>query len=164
MEPYEWTNAVPEDKPEFQGLLEEEKPVAYPEVSAKLTGVDLESEEADVQVVTDKPEPDFAELAVTALDNAGVDPANILQFAQDVVANTAPAAVAQLPAIVEANDKEVMYKIMFDLPDVGLGDHVVPPDAAIPANALVDVPVHAAAAAAIVADMVPKAKRRQYPT
>ena len=31
-EPFEWTDEVPEDDPEFQGLLEE--PAAYPDLSA----------------------------------------------------------------------------------------------------------------------------------
>jgi hypothetical protein len=38
-EPYEWTNMVPKDDPEFQGLLEEE--LLFPEMSAKLPGVPL---------------------------------------------------------------------------------------------------------------------------
>ena len=33
-EPFSWTNLVPEDDPEFQGLLEEEVP--FPELSAQL--------------------------------------------------------------------------------------------------------------------------------
>ena len=42
-EPYEWTDTVPEDDPEFQGLLEEEAP--FPELSAQLPGVPLECDE-----------------------------------------------------------------------------------------------------------------------
>jgi hypothetical protein len=98
MEPYEWTDAVPEDNPEFQGLLEEEEPGAYPDVSAKLPGVELESEEVDFQVMTNKPQPNFAKLVATALDNAGIDPDNRLQRTQDVVVNVAPVADVQLPA------------------------------------------------------------------
>jgi hypothetical protein len=37
MELCRWTDAVPKDDPEFQGLLEEEEPAAYPDVSAKLS-------------------------------------------------------------------------------------------------------------------------------
>jgi hypothetical protein len=72
-ESYRWTNSVPEDDPEFQGLLEEEAP--FPELSAQLPGVPLECDEEDevFEVVTDKPEPDFDNLAAAALDNAGID-------------------------------------------------------------------------------------------
>jgi hypothetical protein len=80
--------------------------VAYPDVLAKLPGVKLESEEADFQVVMDKPEPNFAKLVAAALDNAWIDPDNRLRCAQDVVANAAPGADALLLAIVEADDKQ----------------------------------------------------------
>jgi hypothetical protein len=59
MEPYKWTNSLPKDNPEFQGLLEEEEPVAYLDISAKLPGVKLESEAADFQVVRERSEPNF---------------------------------------------------------------------------------------------------------
>jgi hypothetical protein len=39
MEPYERTNVVPKDDPEFQGLLKEEEPAAYLDVLAELPGV-----------------------------------------------------------------------------------------------------------------------------
>ena len=68
-EPYDWTDTVPEDDPDFQGLLEE--PAPYPDLSSDLLGVALEDETVDLHVVTNKPEPDFAELAAAALDNAG---------------------------------------------------------------------------------------------
>ncbi len=48
---------VPEDDPEFQGLLEEE--ALFPEMSAKLPGVPLEEDEKDFQVVTNEPAPDI---------------------------------------------------------------------------------------------------------
>ncbi len=38
---YKWTDAVPKDNPEFQVLLEEEEPAAYPDVLAELPGVEL---------------------------------------------------------------------------------------------------------------------------
>jgi hypothetical protein len=74
MEPYEWTNAVPKDDPEFQGFLKEEEPAAYPDVSADLPGVELEYKDKDSQVMTNEPVPDYAELAAMALDNAGINP------------------------------------------------------------------------------------------
>ena len=72
-EPYEWTDSVPEDDPEFQGLLDDEEEAAYPEISAKLPGVELEEEQRDFTPVTDEPEADFRELASAALHNAGIN-------------------------------------------------------------------------------------------
>ena len=59
---------MPEDDPEFQGLLEDEEEAAYPDISAEPPGVELKSEEADFSAVTDDPEPDFEQLAAAALD------------------------------------------------------------------------------------------------
>jgi hypothetical protein len=59
MEPYEWTNVVPKDDPEFQGLLEEKEPAAYPVVSAELPGVKLEYKDEDFQIVSNEPIPEF---------------------------------------------------------------------------------------------------------
>ena len=73
-EPFEWTDEVPEDDPEFQGLLEETEDTAvYPDISAELPGVLLEEQEQDFQPLTDEPEPDFRDLASDALYNAGVN-------------------------------------------------------------------------------------------
>ena len=44
-EPFNWTDSVPEDDPEFQGLLEEEAP--FPDISAQLPGVPLECDDND---------------------------------------------------------------------------------------------------------------------
>ena len=135
-EPYEWTNTVPEDDPEFQGLLEEEEPAPYPEVSAELPGVLLESEDnEDFQVVTDEPSPDFEDLAAMALDNAGIIPADHLRRA-NLAAEQAldRKAHARRPALVEADEDEVVYKLTFDLPDAGLGN-LVPPEPPAPAAA-----------------------------
>jgi hypothetical protein len=73
-EPFEWTDSVPEDDPEFQGLLENEDEAPFPDVSAELPGVELESEEQDCTPITDKPEEDFRDLARAALHNTGIDP------------------------------------------------------------------------------------------
>jgi hypothetical protein len=124
-EPYEWTDVVPEDDPDFQGLFEEEEEAAYPDISAEPPGVELELEEADYLALTDKPEPNFEQLATAALDNAGIDPQDCLCAAQ-----AAQAAVGgdqrRGPALVEADDNKIVYKITFDLPDAGLaGENVV---------------------------------------
>ena len=72
-EPYEWTDSVPEDDPEFQGLLENEDEAPYPDISAKLPEVALAIEEHDFTPVTDEPEDNFRDLAGAALHNAGID-------------------------------------------------------------------------------------------
>ena len=125
-EPYEWTDSVPEDDPEFQGLLEDEEEAAYPDISAEPPGVELESEEADFSAVTDDPEPDFEQLAAAALDNAGINPQDRLHAAQaaHTAAEAAQAAAAAAfehwrPALVEANQDKIMYEIVFDLPVTG---------------------------------------------
>ncbi len=50
---------MPENDPEYQGLLEEEEVTPYPNISTELPGVELESEEANLAIVTEEPEPDF---------------------------------------------------------------------------------------------------------
>ena len=79
-EQYEWTDEVPEDDLDFQGLLD--KPAPYPDLLAELPGVLLEDEDVDLQVIMDDPEPNFAELAAAALDNAGINTQDRLQAAQ----------------------------------------------------------------------------------
>jgi hypothetical protein len=73
-EPYKWTDEVPDNDSEFQGLLDKEETAPYPDISAEPPGVELESEESDFQLITDDLEPDFCELVAAALDNAGINP------------------------------------------------------------------------------------------
>jgi hypothetical protein len=118
-EPYEWTDEVPEDDPEFQGLHKET--AQYPDIPAKLPGVELEREIKDDQVITDEPEPDFAELAVAALENSGIDPQDRLRSAQAAV--DAPPG----PTLIEADADKIVYKITFHLPNAGLvGPGIIP--------------------------------------
>jgi len=78
-EPYKWTDEVPEDDAEFQGLLDENEDTAvYPDIGAELPGVELEEDERDFQTVTVEPDPDFHELAGAALHNAGIDAARAI--------------------------------------------------------------------------------------
>ncbi len=64
---YEWTDEVPEDDPELQGLLDEgEESTVYPDVSTELPGVELEEEEWDYWKVMDNA-PDFQDQANVAL-------------------------------------------------------------------------------------------------
>jgi hypothetical protein len=46
----------------------------YPDVSAKLPGVELEEDKRECQMVTIEPEPEFWDLAAAVLNNAGIDP------------------------------------------------------------------------------------------
>ncbi len=150
---------MPKDDPEFQGLLEEEEPAAYPDVSADLPGMELEYKYKDFQVVTDEPVPDFAELAATALDNAGIGPNECLHLANDATANR---RVAGPPAIVEANADKVVYEITFDLPNVVLENNVVPPDPPLQGDKeAVDIGVDKAAATDPV---VATEEGQRYPT
>ncbi len=72
-EPYSWTDKVPEDDADFQGLPENEEGAVYPDISAELPGVELETEEQDYAPILDEPETDFRELAEAALHNAGIN-------------------------------------------------------------------------------------------
>ena len=145
-EPYKWTDSVPEDDPEFQGLLEDVEEAAYPDIKAEPPGVELESDKVDFSAVTDDPEPDFEQLAAAALDNAGINPQDRLHAAQaaHTAAEAARAAAAAAfeqrgPALVEANQNEIVYKITFDLPDAGLiGGNAVPPPPA-PGATIIDM-------------------------
>ena len=113
-EPYEWTDEVPEDDPDFQGLLNEnDGTAAYPDVSAELPGVELESEEHDFQTITDKPEPDFRDLAGAALHNTGIDANEMIPNAQGEHAHAAGPGPG--PALIEANEDEIVYELTFDL-------------------------------------------------
>jgi hypothetical protein len=113
-EPYEWTDSVPEDDPEFQGLLDDKEEAAYPEISAKLPGVELEEEERDFTPVTDEPEADFCKLAGAALHNAGINADDCIRAALGAAAEHSALAV------IESNEDELVYKVTFKLPDAEL--------------------------------------------
>ena len=73
-EAYKLMDEVPEDDGNFQGLLEDEEEAAlYPNISAELPGVELQEEEREFQTILDEPEPDFRDMAMAALHNAGID-------------------------------------------------------------------------------------------
>ena len=100
-EPYSWTDEVPEDDTEFQGLLEEEEAV-YPDIAAELPGVELEVEQTDVAPVLDDPKVNFCELADAALRSTGINPEDWLRAARQAGANTTDNKRG--PAIVEADN------------------------------------------------------------
>ncbi len=59
-EPFTWTNKVPEDDPEFQGLLEnEDEEEIYPNILAELPGVTLEDKEDTTHAVIEEEQPGF---------------------------------------------------------------------------------------------------------
>ena len=105
-EPFEWTNKVPEDDAEFQGLFEEEEAV-YPDVSAKLPGLELEEEEFDFMPVTKEPTVCFGDLTVAALHNAGINADDRLQAVRKAAA-VAGIKQAQESAVFEADEDEIM--------------------------------------------------------
>ena len=113
-EPFKWTDSVPEDDPEFQGLLENEDDAPFPDISAELPGVELESEECNFTPIMDEPEKDFRNLAKATLHNAGIDTNQWIQVALD--AGTGQ----QAPAVIEPENVEYVYEVTFDLPDAGL--------------------------------------------
>jgi hypothetical protein len=105
---YEWTDEVPEDDDDFQGLLEDKVEAnPYPNISAELPGVELKEEEREFQMILDKPEPDFWDMAVAALHNAGID-GNKKIRAGRTWALAAAQAVQQGAALVEADENELV--------------------------------------------------------
>ena len=80
--------------------------------------MELETEEQDYAPVLDEPETNFRELVEAALHNAGINVDDWIRTAHKAAAQVA--ADGNRPATVEANEDEIMYKIMFDLPDAGL--------------------------------------------
>jgi hypothetical protein len=130
-EPYEWTNKVPEDDLEFQGLLEAdvEEAAAYPDISAKVPGVELASAEDDYPAITEEPEANFQDLAAAALDNARIDTVAWLHAARDFADATVIGIAPQNPraALVETNKDKIVYKITFDLLDAVSHQPLNPP-------------------------------------
>ncbi len=143
-EPYKWTDEVLEDHPKFQGLLDEEE-APYPNLSAELPKPELKLDEIDdAPAITEDDTPAFEELAAHALDNAGINPQDYLQAAQNLPKwNEAPDSG---PVIVNAHEEKNVYEITSDLPDAGLVNNIVPPDNNVPkagpnvALSLSDVP------------------------
>jgi hypothetical protein len=114
LEPYEWPDAVPEDDPEFQGLLDKnENTAVYPDINAELPGVTLKEQEREFQTITEEPEPEFRDFADAALHNAGIN-------ADEALRRATLGAGRDGPAIIDAEDDEIVYELTFDLPDAGL--------------------------------------------
>ena len=96
----------------------------------------LECDEDDeaFEVITDEPEPDFEDLAAAALDNANIDTGGRLRAARAAAEAPAQNAAADAPAqngprIIESQaPDEIVYDIIFDLPDAGLIPGAIPPN------------------------------------
>ena len=70
-EPFDWTDEVPNDDGEFQGLLGEEAP--FPDIRSELPGVIVEDElVGPTTALEEEPEPAFESKAGAALDNADI--------------------------------------------------------------------------------------------
>ena len=70
-EPFDWTDEVPDDDVEIQGLLGEEAP--FPDISSELPGVILEDElVGPTTALEEESEPAFEAKAAAALDNADI--------------------------------------------------------------------------------------------
>jgi hypothetical protein len=114
------------DNPAFQGLLKEEEAV-YPDITAELPGVPLEEEVVDHWTVTDEDEPNFRVLAARALDNANINPAAHLWAAHTAEAQP----VAPGPALIDADEDQIIYELTFNLPDAGLAPPIAPDGVAV---------------------------------
>jgi hypothetical protein len=79
-EAFDWTDVVEEEDDTFQGLLDNDAP--FPDVPAEMPGVDMESE-VPVVAVEDEDEPEGDEAAAAALENADINPADILEGGGD---------------------------------------------------------------------------------
>ncbi len=123
---FTWTDKVPADNPAFQGLLKKKEAV-YPNITAELPGVPLEEEVVDHQAVMDEDEPNFRVLTARALDNANINPAAYLWAARTAEAQP----VAPGPALIDADEDEIIYKLTFDLPDAGLAPPIAPDGVAV---------------------------------
>jgi hypothetical protein len=101
---------------------------AYPDISAKLPGVELTSKEDDYPTITEEPEADFQHLAAAVLDNVGIDTVAWLRAMRDLADATAIGIAPQNPraALVEADEDKIVYKITFNLPDAGLEPDIEP--------------------------------------
>jgi hypothetical protein len=84
--------------------------------------VPLEEEVVDHRAITNKDEPDFRVLAARALDNTNINPAAHLRAAR--MGESQP--VAPGPALIDANEDEIIYKLTFDLLDAGLAPPIAP--------------------------------------
>jgi hypothetical protein len=120
-EPLGWTDEVPEDGPKFQGLLEDKEEAAvYPDISVEHPGVTLEDEVNNIAGMVNDNEPDFCNLAAISLDNVGINPQARLQTMQNIPGGNEPTPQEAGPALIDANNDKIVYKVTFDLPNAGL--------------------------------------------
>jgi hypothetical protein len=77
-------------------------------------------------------EADFQDLTAATLDNTGIDTENWLQTTKDLTNAAAVAPHNTNTAFAEANEDKIISKITFDLPNAGLGTHIVPNNLILP--------------------------------
>jgi hypothetical protein len=78
----------------------------------------MEEEEDSTHAVIEEGELDFRDLAARALEKTGMKTEERMRVAN----NLPPTALPQdRPALVEANNDEIMYGLTFNLPNAGLG-------------------------------------------
>jgi hypothetical protein len=101
-DPFAWTDEVPKDNPQFQGLLDDEAP--FPDVYTELPGVELERDAVlePTDAVEDKPEPAFEQQAAAALENADINIAQCIREGSD------------RPGVVGVEPGEIVYEIQLD--------------------------------------------------
>ena len=104
----------------------------------------LDSTEKDFQVVTSEPTPNFEDLAAMVLDNAGIIPTDHIwqaNLAADIIEVQDMGHAAGNPALIEANDNEVMHKLIFNLPDTRLRN-IIPPNPPVPQIDAENMPIN----------------------
>ena len=118
-EPFDWTDEVPDNDGEFQGLLGEE--ATFSDISSELPGVILKDELVGHTIALDEEtEPAFEAKAAAALDNSDIQVDEQLRASQT--------QVATVPIVVSQPD-EIMYEVELgtDEPDKGLHAPPTPP-------------------------------------
>ena len=97
-EPFDWTDEIPDDDGEFQGLLGEEAP--FPDISPELPGVILEDElVGPTAALEEEYEPAFEAKAVLALDNTDIQVDEQLHAYQTQVDPMPTAVIAKVNKI-----------------------------------------------------------------
>jgi hypothetical protein len=91
--------------------------VVYPDVTAEFPGVTLEDKMDNGAAVVEDDEPDFQDLAIIALDDAGIDLQEHLRAARTAVAEAVPETGR--PAIIDAEEDKIIHKQTFDHPGAG---------------------------------------------
>jgi hypothetical protein len=101
-------------------LDNDNKFAVYTDIIAELPVVESEQYKWEYQTMMDEPEPEFRELVAVTLDDSGIYLDDRLQAACEIAMAATQQGGACEPALVEANDDKIVYKLTFNLPDAGL--------------------------------------------